>query len=167
MEKHFKNLLCLLCMSLAWPLYAQTYLPEKPTIQFHLKEEYPSLITSFLAGAFEGTGETLKWHYFDFEKIFPRANKNYWDPEHSWKNKYKNGLVEEGPKFPGANTFLVWTTDGYHAVKFGRNMMLTTTLALHPFHKKRKWYDYAIDMAVHTLAYQIGFHSTYSVAFKR
>jgi len=161
-----KNILCLLCILCMYPAYAQTYPVEKRKLYFPLKEEYPSLISSFLAGALEGTSETLKWHYGDFEEFFPGANKNFWNPKYSWKNKYKNQNKEEGPKFPGSNTFLVWTTDGYHAVRFARNVMLTTTLALHPLHKKKKWYNYALDIAVHTLAYQVGFHATYTVAFK-
>jgi hypothetical protein len=162
-----KSVPFLLILAMSQTVYCQNYPLEKRKIDFNLKKEYPSIITSLLAGALEGTAETLKWHYSDFAEAFPKANKQFWNPQYSWDNKYKNGQKELGPKFFGANTFLVWTTDGYHAMRFSRNVLLTTTLALHPMHKKKKWYSYAFDLAVHTLAFQVGFHSTYSLAFKR
>jgi len=39
---------------------------------------------------------------------------DWWDPEKSWKFKYKNGNKEEGEKFFLSTTALVFLTDGWH-----------------------------------------------------
>lgn len=38
----------------------------------------------------------------------------WWNKNDSWKNKWKNGDPEQGEKFFGSSTFLVWLTDGWH-----------------------------------------------------
>lgn len=129
------------------------------------KKELPSYITTFLAGAFEGTSETLKWHYYEFEEAFPNANSQFWDPKYSYQNKYKNGITAMGPKFFGSTSFLVWTTDGYHMSNFGRNSLLFTTLVIHP-REKKKFKFYMVDLLAHLLIYKAGFHLTYDIAFK-
>jgi len=123
-----------------------------------------SLITNYLAGAFDGTAETLKWHYNDFTAVFPNNNPQYWYVTKSWTNKYKNGDYNQGPKFPGSTTMFVWTTDGYHINRFGRNTMFVCTLTLYP-RKKKNWKRYVLDAATHTAAYHLGFWTTYEVIF--
>lgn len=50
-----------------------------------------------------------------YESIFSKLkNDKWWNPEISWKNKWKNGDVEQGPKFFGSTTFLVFITDAWH-----------------------------------------------------
>lgn len=161
-----KKWLCLFFLLVSFNLYSQSWCYEKNKLNFSLKEEYPSLITTFMGGAFEGTAEILKWHYYRFQNVFPNANKNFWDPKYSGDNKYKDGLGSHGPKYFGSTTFLVWTTDGYHALRSSRNIMFATTISLHSNSKRKKWYDYAFDLGVHALVYQAGFHSTYSLLFK-
>lgn len=43
--------------------------------------------------------------------------QNWWNPNISWKNKYKNNDPTQGPKFFGSTTFLVWLTDAWHFSK--------------------------------------------------
>jgi len=131
-----------------------------------LKEEWPSIVTSALSGGFDGTAETLKFHYPQFKKTFPNAKPEYWHMETSWVNKYKNGDPNQGPKYLGSTTFLVWTTDGYHLARFGKNTMMLTTFLIHP-RQKKKFKHYLLDIAVHTAAYHIGFYSTYNILFKK
>lgn len=38
----------------------------------------------------------------------------WWNKNYSWRNKWKNGDPEQGEKFFGSSTFLVWLTDGWH-----------------------------------------------------
>lgn len=133
--------------------------------QINIKRELPTLISSYIAGASEGTAEILKWHYDRFDKRFPNANQNYWNPKYSGDNKYRDGLGMNGPKYFGSTTFLVWTTDGYHLTRFMRNNMFITTLILHP-KEKRNWKYVALDALLHTVAFQIGFHTTYGIIFK-
>lgn len=129
------------------------------------KRDILAATSAMFAGAFEGTAETLKWHYHEFEAAVPGANAEYWNPEISWRNKYRDGIPENGPKHFGSTTFLVWTTDGYHLMRTGRNLMFGTTLFLTP-RKDSNWKTQLLRVAVYTLAYQAGFHLTYTVAFR-
>lgn len=118
-----------------------------------------SYVATFLGGAFEGSAETLKFHYWRFEKRFPKANDAYWDPNKSWENKYK-------VNYPGSQTYLVWTTDGYHMTRMVRNAAFMTAIVIRKKERK-KWYWYLAEGAGHLVAYQIGFHTTYSVLFRK
>lgn len=133
--------------------------------KFSLKKELPSYTSTFLSGAADGTAETLKWKYANFEKVFPNANSNYWNPNLSWVNKYKNNNPNLGPKFIGSTTTFVWTTDGYHIMRFTKNTMLVTAIVLHP-RQKRKLKHYLYDIVLHTTAYHLGFHTTYETIFR-
>ena len=68
----------------------------------------------FVSGMADGTAETLRVNYSDFKAVFPKANDQYWNPSISWHNKWKNGDIRQGEKFPLSSTALVFTTDGYH-----------------------------------------------------
>lgn len=121
--------------------------------------------TAFFAGSFEGTAETLKWHYDEFETALPESDPEYWNPEISWKNKYDDGTHESGPKFFGSTTFLAWTTDGYHLMRTSRNVMFGATLFLSP-RNDFDWRNMIVRVLAYSLAYQSGFHLTYSVIFR-
>lgn len=136
---------------------AQKYPKASPIFQL-------SHLTSFMAGAFEGHAETLKWHYDKFNETFSGADPNYWNPVLSSNNKYRDGISSHGPKFFGSTTFLVWTTDGYHLMRTARNASLIATVIIHR-REKKKWYLYALDAATHLLAYQAGFHLTYTAMY--
>lgn len=133
---------------------------------YNLKKEIPSIVSIFASGASDGTAETLKSHYNNFQKVFPIVNPNYWDMEVSWKNKYKNGDYTLGPKYLGSTTFLVWTTDGYHMTRFAKNTLMVTTILIHPREKKKFKY-YLLDVLLHTASYHAGFFSTYEILFRK
>ena len=135
--------------------------------QFNLKKELPSLLTAYGAGMCEGGAETLKFHFYKVRQKYPNVNEHYWNPDVSWTNKYKNGDPLYGPKYFGSTTFLAWTTDGYHLLRTQRNALFGSTLVLKlSLSEKKKWYWYVVDAAAHSLAYQAGFHTTYSLMFK-
>jgi hypothetical protein len=91
------------------------------------------LFVIFLAGFFEGAMDTLQFHYY--ESIFKDfKNQLYWNPEVSWKNKYKNGNPTEGPKFIFSTNFLVSLTDGWHTFKLLRNICLFLFLPIIGFY---------------------------------
>ena len=45
----------------------------------------------FLAGASKGFNETLMFHWKGFKHGFPGASTRWFNPNESWRNKYKNG----------------------------------------------------------------------------
>jgi hypothetical protein len=85
--------------------------------------EYIGLVCFVLAGISEGVMDTIQFHYttsifFNFKKQL------FWDPEISWKNKYKNGDPKQGAKFPLSVTLLVGLTDAWHFFKLLRNLFI-------------------------------------------
>jgi len=123
-------------------------------------EEFAPVITMFMAGAFNGVSQDLLFHYNEFESTFPTANAQFWNPELSWTNKYKNGDPLQGAKFPGSTTIFVGTTDGYHAMLSSRDIMIVTTISISS--KSRSWKHFFKKTALYTIAYGIGFELTYS-----
>lgn len=79
------------------------------------------LVISFalliIAGAAEGVMDHLQFHY--------TKPNHFWNPEFSWKNKYKGGDKRNGEKFFLSSSLLVWLTDGWHLMKFIRTCCLS------------------------------------------
>lgn len=116
---------------------------------------------SFTAGASDGLNQVLQYRYKSFEKAFPNANDQYWNPKYSWKNKYKEGTRE--PKHPGSCTWLVWTTDGYHATRFVSNLFNAGAVAFTVSSDKKKWYIYIIEICSYWLINRAGFAIVYNL----
>ena len=134
--------------------------------QINWKAEIAPCAALIFAGAADGTAESVKWHYHEqFSTTVPGNDPDYWNPDISWKNKYRDGTPESGPAYFGSTTFLAWTTDGYHLMRTTRNLMVTTAILLAP-KQKQKWHSYLIKAAMYTLSYQLGFHLTYTFIFK-
>jgi hypothetical protein len=75
------------------------------------------------AAVAESVMDTLQFHYHNsIFKLF--KNVLFWNPEISWKNKYKNGNPLYGEKFLFSKTLLVGLTDGWHLFKLMRNFSL-------------------------------------------
>lgn len=55
------------------------------------------VILCFFGGAFKGYSDVLNYHYSNFKKIHPNINDQFWNPELSWTNKYKNHDSLQGP----------------------------------------------------------------------
>ena len=76
-----------------------------------------------LSGFSEAVMDTLQFHYDN--SIFKNFKNNlFWDPYHSWRNKYKGGDSRKGEKFPFSTTLLVGLTDAWHFFKLLRNLSL-------------------------------------------
>lgn len=134
--------------------------------QINWKRELVPISFFFVAGSFEGTAETLKWHYDKFEKRFSNSNSKYWNPEESWTRKYKDGNPINGPAYFGSTTFLVWTTDGYHLSRTTKNTLLLVGMLFTPDLKGQRWWVYLVKASVYSASYMLGFHLTYSLIFK-
>jgi len=120
-----------------------------------------------VSGFSDGTAEVLRINYSRFEARFPNANGQYWNPNESYKNKWKNGDINQGEKFFLSSTALVWTTDGYHMARMVRNCTMVAAVTI-PIgkHKPRKWYSYVAESAIYYVSYTAGFNLAYDVVFK-
>jgi len=66
-----------------------------------------------LAGVCNAIMDNTLFHYY--KSIFRGSRFEQWaDPEISWKNKWKNGDILQGERFPLSSTVFVWTTDLWH-----------------------------------------------------
>jgi hypothetical protein len=101
------------------------------TIMKKLWNKYWMLFTCLLlifgAGALNGVMDTLQFRYGT--SVFPKRqgetflgkDRYFWDPDVSWKNKYKDWPSDQRPAFPGATTWAVAFTDAWH---LAQSMML-------------------------------------------
>ena len=68
-----------------------------------------------LASIFNAVMDILQYKYS--QSVFNNLSNKWWNPKISWKNKYKNGLKEQGPAFVGSTTIFVFITDAWHFFK--------------------------------------------------
>lgn len=130
----------------------------------------------FVSGMLDGTIETINYHYESgFKPRMKNVNDQFWNPAISWKNKYKNGVSTEGPKFYGSTNMFVFTTDAYHLMRTSKRVIDGGTLVYYMNDnrcdkktktKKERFRKSVIDFAVLTTIRCAGFHLTYSVMFK-
>lgn len=74
------------------------------------------LILVALASDCKAVRDTVQFHYG--VSIFRRCkNIQFWNPDISWKNKYKEGEIGK-PRFWGSTTIFVWLTDAWHLFDF-------------------------------------------------
>lgn len=83
-----------------------------------------------LAGASKGVKDKLQFHFFS--SVFVDLNHTFWNPEISWRRKYKNG-IDPTPRFFGSTTIFVAFTDGWHLFQMLETVftLLAFTFALH------------------------------------
>jgi len=115
----------------------------------------------FTAGAVKGFNETLMFHWKGFHHAFPKANPQWFNPDKSWRNKYKNNDPNAGTKFPLSTTVLVALTDQYHLNSFLNRMAWTSAFIIKIGESKKPLKQYLIDFLYYTLCHQAGFMLTY------
>lgn len=88
----------------------------------HLRQQWPALAASTIAGAANGTGDVLQFWYSSSR--FPQSGpaRQFWDPDLSWRNKWRTGPDGElirplQEKFWGSSRWFVGLTDGWHPTK--------------------------------------------------
>ncbi len=121
-----------------------------------------------LAGVCNGVMDTLQFHFGS--SIFTGKKALFWDPKISWRNKYKNGDPQQGPRFIGSTTIFVALTDGWHLFKAFYLACLRTALVL----LGSLFFSFSDQFWINTAAWLVvwialifihsaGFHLTYSV----
>lgn len=115
----------------------------------------------FTAGASKGFNETLMFHWKGFKHNFPKANPTWFNPDISWRNKYKNGDPDAGAKFPLSTSVLVMYTDQYHLNNFINKLAWTSAIVIKIGEGKKPLKYYLFDMLYYTACHQLGFELTY------
>ncbi len=85
------------------------------------------ILLVILASYAEAVMDKINFH-FDRSVFKEKKNQIFWNPQESWKNKWKEDLKTE--KFLGSSTIFVFTTDAWHLYKFIRNTSLFIGLPL-------------------------------------
>ena len=68
-----------------------------------------------------------------------RLGPGWWDKNQGWRYKYKDNDPDKGPKFPGATTFFVLFTDGWHLFQFLFHTSWQLTIAIAAFPNNWFW----------------------------
>ena len=125
-----------------------------------------ALLFWLLAAFCKGIMDTLQFHYYS--SSFADRDPLFWNPKESWKNKYKNGDPDQGPKFLFSTTWLVFLTDAWHLFQAVMLASYRTVLVLLAslFFELDLWIWAGIWMGL-SLVFSSGFHLSYTLLFKR
>ena len=152
----------LLIVLLLFSLTTQAQVKTDKANKWHLdRKKYLTGGFVFVAGASKGFNETLMFHWKAFRHSFPKANPEWFNPNISWRNKYKNGDSEAGAKFPLSTSVLVAFTDQYHLNNFINKAAWTSALVIKIGEKKKPFKQYLWDILYYTACHQAGFALTY------
>jgi hypothetical protein len=114
-----------------------------------------------LSGMAKGFNETLEFNWHGFAAVFPKANPQWFWPQKSFQNKYKDGDPDKGAKFPLSTSALVFLTDQYHLNNFIQRSAITTALVIKIGEGKKPFKQYVFDALYYTACYQAGFGGVY------
>jgi len=132
------------------------------------------LTLSAMAGLADGTRDVLSFRYD--QSIFPKGpgrqllggGEIFWNPAISWKNKWKNGDPNQGERFPGSSTALVFLTDAWHLLQFIMLTCFQLAIALPVIKLLRlRWWWALIAIVPLKLAFSAGFTLMFSWALIR
>ena len=124
-----------------------------------------TLFLLFLAGALNATMDVLSFRYKT--SIFSKYTKlqEFFNPQESWVNKYKNNNPELGPKFFGSKTFLVFLTDAWHLAKI---LMITAfTLAIVFYNPVIVTESIFVNIVANLLLMRVVFSATFELFFSK
>ena len=124
-----------------------------------------TLFLLFLAGALNATMDVLSFRYKT--SIFSKYTKlqEFFNPQESWVNKYKDNNPELVPKFFGSKTFLVFLTDAWHLAKM---LMITTfTLAIVFYNPVIVTESIFVNIVANLLLMRVVFSATFELFFSK
>jgi hypothetical protein len=112
------------------------------------------IIVLCFAGVFEAVMDTLQFRYHT--SVFKRySNQLFWNPEISWRNKYKSD--GHTPKFLGSTTIFVLFTDAWHFFKMLRTFTIFLGVGLGV---------YGVNEPLVFIYYLLGLRAAYGVGFQ-
>lgn len=151
-------------------LFLILFMPILCQAQLYSKRELTNIaLTSslcFTAGMCDGTAEKLKFNPDAFFHCFPGASQQYWNTSLSWRNKWQNGDPAQGERFWQSSRALVFTTDGYHLMRMGRNVLIMSSIVFH-IGQPQIWWKYLVDIGVNYFSYTLGFSFSYDLIFRK
>ncbi len=130
--------------------------------KYQWKKQIAPAILVFASGASDGLNQALQFRYDRFKSAFPKANDQWYNPSISWANKYKNGDPSQGAKFFGSTSFLVGTTDAYHATRTISNAFNAAAIVVNINDGKKKWWVYAVEILGYWGINRVGFSLVYN-----
>jgi hypothetical protein len=140
----------------------------------HLQRNRLSFGLTFTGGMANGVMDAIDHKYN--RTIFPQGDgdrflgfeKDFFDPATSWKRKYKNWPDDPRPAYPGAKTWLVWSTDAWHFTKtIQLKSMQFAVVTYRPPRQNKKWWWVIADVGIHSLCFSAGFHLTQKLVIKQ
>jgi hypothetical protein len=120
----------------------------------------------FLSGTANGVHEVIHYHYPAFKAMHPKANDQYWNPDESWENKYRNGDKSQGPKFPLSTTLFTGLTDAKHLTGQIHTAGVLSLGVTATIGEKKPWYHYALNILSGGIGYALGFHIIYDRIYR-
>ena len=111
-----------------------------------------SLLILFIGMFFESSMDKLQYHFY--RSIYQNWNPKFWDPELSWRNKWKWGDPTAGEAFLGSSHILVTFTDGWHLMKTIWIWFICCTVLVYEPITTSIW----IDGLLHFATYAAGHH---------
>ena len=108
----------------------------------------------FIAGILNACMDVVSFKYA--KSIFYGFPDEWFNPEYSWKNKWKGNNQYRTERFFGSSTFLVFLTDFWHLCKF---LMLTSIIFAAVFYTPlvNWWADILILYCTFTITFEVFF----------
>ena len=104
--------------------------------------------------------DNVLFHYY--KSIFKNSRFEQWaNADISWMNKWKNGDITQGERFPFSSTIFVWTTDLWH---FAQSLMITFFVLAAIFYSPTISFDnYIIEVVVSLVVLKATFSLTFEL----
>jgi hypothetical protein len=118
----------------------------------------------FISGFSDGVNDAISFHYSSFKHVHQNINDQFWNPNLSWRNKYKLGSTTK-EKFPLSSTILVFTTDGFHLTNMLNRTFLVGGSIIIPL-KRKEWWWYLRELGIDYLINRVGFFVSYNIIYK-
>lgn len=158
---------CSSLILLSFLLCAATLASAQRTYWAHLQRNLPTYSLSFASGYADGVADVLRDKYS--VSVFPQSGpaRYYFDPRISWQRKYRAWPEDPRPAYPGATTWLAFTTDAWHLAKTAhlKTMQLGTILYRPPYaptirqlSRSRWWWPLA-DLSIASITFSAGWHA--------
>ena len=111
-----------------------------------------------LAGYCEGM---MDWLQFRLTPSHDMWRSMFWNPQYSWRNKWKNLDPSQGEAFWQSSRLLVGLTDGWHLMKLLRNLCIFLGL-LHIAICDITLFEAILTVVLCRVFYGVGFSTTFS-----